>query len=453
VAIAFHHPLFSAHDKRSINPARWDWWPAFEELGVDVVLTGHDHFYYRSWPIGRLGMQSSRGIPHITTAGGGAPLYKMKTRSYTAVEQSIHHISVLDIDGNSIQARVVDDSGRTIDEFEINKQPTPPSQFCAYEVYDLERAIRAELESRAPLILETDATTAVVQDELRVVHGFRVPVSARVSWDGDSASGAVVRLEPGEPLIIPISRRIALDPISKTGAAVAAARLPLVQLDFLDERFRNRRIEFSPLKFCKDLTVRAEALEGAPRMSQLLDGTALRRQKSIQFVRSDATQRAVIPVQMQTARFADRLAAVFTINGIRTNPVTELEAAPAVASDLLRTHHVRWVISNGMHTYAWAVNIDGGRAESKDGDWSFEEPDWSAFVRRRPSSCTIAVVLPMALLEGGDDLRINVVHVDPGTSVESCLSPTFDIGSDPDRIPDFRFGDRTVSRFARLMLP
>jgi hypothetical protein len=62
------------------------------------------------------------------------------------------------------------------------------------------------------------------------------------------------------------------------------------------------------------------------------------------------------------------------------------------------------------------------------------------------------MVLPRRLLENGEEPRINVVHSDPTREVESCLTPTFDVGTDPDRIPDFRFGDRSTDRFARLVL-
>ena len=152
--VGFHHCLFSAHDKRPINPARWDWYPLFEDLGMDLVLTGHDHFYYRSWPIGRLDSNPRRGIPHLTTAGGGAPLYQMKERSYTAVEKAVHHVTVLDFEEGEIRGQAVDVDGNVFDRFTLTKEPTPAAEFCAFEVFDLERSIRQAIETRPPTVLE-----------------------------------------------------------------------------------------------------------------------------------------------------------------------------------------------------------------------------------------------------------------------------------------------------------
>src|SRR6202034_4293564 len=52
--VVFHHPLFSAHATRPINPLRWDWSRTFLDPAnhVDGVLTGHDHFYARNYRMG-----------------------------------------------------------------------------------------------------------------------------------------------------------------------------------------------------------------------------------------------------------------------------------------------------------------------------------------------------------------------------------------------------------------
>ena len=45
--VFFHHPVFSASEGRDNPQLRAFWLPTFEELGIDLVLQGHDHTYAR----------------------------------------------------------------------------------------------------------------------------------------------------------------------------------------------------------------------------------------------------------------------------------------------------------------------------------------------------------------------------------------------------------------------
>lgn len=50
----FHHPIFSAARERDNAELRTLWKPVFDEMGVDLVLQGHDHTYARGrMPVGR----------------------------------------------------------------------------------------------------------------------------------------------------------------------------------------------------------------------------------------------------------------------------------------------------------------------------------------------------------------------------------------------------------------
>ena len=61
----------------------------FADAGVDFVITGHSHQYERFRPVAppRLLVADKRGgsfVTYITSAGGGAPLYKVKPTVYHA---------------------------------------------------------------------------------------------------------------------------------------------------------------------------------------------------------------------------------------------------------------------------------------------------------------------------------------------------------------------------------
>lgn len=68
--VVFHHPMYSYRAAPNPYPGdlemREHLDPIFRELGASIVMTGHNHFYQRV---------EASGIHHITSGGGGAPLY------------------------------------------------------------------------------------------------------------------------------------------------------------------------------------------------------------------------------------------------------------------------------------------------------------------------------------------------------------------------------------------
>jgi acid phosphatase type 7 len=73
----FHHPRFSSgpHGLLPHATAAGDFWQALYAAGVDVVISGHEHFYERfapQTPDGRLDLQY--GIREFVVGTGGAPL-------------------------------------------------------------------------------------------------------------------------------------------------------------------------------------------------------------------------------------------------------------------------------------------------------------------------------------------------------------------------------------------
>lgn len=108
-----HAPLYSIKKSRVAETERRRkfWGDIFERHNVQVFFNGHDHHYHHAF---------KNGVHYITTAGGGAPLYKIdavqpETVKYKLIE---HYISVsinkddavldaIDINGNEIEKIVV----------------------------------------------------------------------------------------------------------------------------------------------------------------------------------------------------------------------------------------------------------------------------------------------------------------------------------------------------------
>jgi hypothetical protein len=254
-----------------------------------------------------------------------------------------------------------------------------------------------------------------------------------------------VEIEPGQPLRIPLRTAISLQ---------GTVRLPSMRLELLDERFRNRQIDFAPIKLWRDLTVVAKASTTPPPVKTLLrQGTQASEYKSYDLVRSDGRGAAAVPAKLTITHSPDELFVTTCVHDprgkISVSQATAENSDPAV---LLKAHHLRLLLATPDRSQSFLVSPQGRRATTRDQKAESAKLDWSAVSRREGEFWVVEFRVPLSLLNENEAIRFNAVHFDPAESVEDCLSPTLDIGSDPDRVPDFRFGDRSVDRFARLIL-
>jgi predicted phosphodiesterase len=106
----FHHPLYSSGEKHGSDELlRQRLEPIFVEHGVDVVFTGHEHFYER--------MKPQKGIHYFICGssaklrrgniGGGGLTAKGYDQGYTFM--------LIEIDGDQMHFQTVDQNGKTID--------------------------------------------------------------------------------------------------------------------------------------------------------------------------------------------------------------------------------------------------------------------------------------------------------------------------------------------------
>ncbi len=142
IIAVLHHPLFHAHPSRPIYEFRYHWQPLFEKYGVRLVLSGHDHYYLRNYPIGHGGAEMNP-VTHITTAGGGAPLYKILPNQFTAVSKRVNHFMILDVSQKKISGKAIGLDGKTIDEFSIFKdvKTADLGKYIDFGIIELEKAL------------------------------------------------------------------------------------------------------------------------------------------------------------------------------------------------------------------------------------------------------------------------------------------------------------------------
>lgn len=83
--VALHRgPYGATYDTKDI---RKSWAPVFDEVGVDLVLEGHDHNYMRSYPMkDNKAVRTGEGTVYMVGNTGGVKFYPAKKRTWQAVD-------------------------------------------------------------------------------------------------------------------------------------------------------------------------------------------------------------------------------------------------------------------------------------------------------------------------------------------------------------------------------
>ncbi len=115
----FHHPLYSSGDRHgSAELQRERLEPLFLKYGVDVVLSGHEHFYERLKP--------QKGIAYFTV-GNSAKLRKgniLKTDLTAKGWDQGYGFMLMEIVGDVLHFQMVAANGQTIDAGSVRRSQT-----------------------------------------------------------------------------------------------------------------------------------------------------------------------------------------------------------------------------------------------------------------------------------------------------------------------------------------
>ena len=103
--------------------------PIFQKYGVDMVLSGHDHHYERSFPIGSESGNSA--ITYIVCGNGGTPMRYNYPRVWTLYSERVHGFTKINIDGTKMHFQSISIDDRVIDEFTLDK--SDPVSVAAYK--------------------------------------------------------------------------------------------------------------------------------------------------------------------------------------------------------------------------------------------------------------------------------------------------------------------------------
>ena len=119
--------------------------PLLHKARVDLVLSGHSHLYERFKPLTNAEDKGKWAITHITTGGGGAPLYNTVEHASHAAYVRTNHFLVFEATQDTIKGQAVSREGKVFDEFEIKKtsgQYDPAFLAGAFDENEVTEAIK-----------------------------------------------------------------------------------------------------------------------------------------------------------------------------------------------------------------------------------------------------------------------------------------------------------------------
>jgi hypothetical protein len=136
--LSFHKPLFNIGDHAGeMNSYRSSWWKAFDDYGVDLILTGHDHNYQRSKPINlkvsssapvtKYGSGAGEGRCQIICGGAGAPLYPKGDQGdawATNTFNQTYNYVYLEVKGCKMTITAYKNDGTVLETFNLDKTGT-----------------------------------------------------------------------------------------------------------------------------------------------------------------------------------------------------------------------------------------------------------------------------------------------------------------------------------------
>ena len=126
--VMFHHPVYTVHQRRTYTDLQEKWAPLFDEYGVDLVLSGHDHIYMRTAALKnhKPTPEGETGTVYVITNSSDKH-YSPKKLPQTFVEiKDIPLYIKIDCGATEegrvfLRYRAIDLEGRVHDEFRLEK--------------------------------------------------------------------------------------------------------------------------------------------------------------------------------------------------------------------------------------------------------------------------------------------------------------------------------------------
>ncbi|MBI2948928.1 MAG: metallophosphoesterase [Verrucomicrobia bacterium] len=132
--VFLHYPVFNIGGHNT-GWGHASYLPLFHQAKVDLVIAGHSHVYERFRPVAGTSNPDTWPITHITTGGGGAPLYVTYTHPALMAWATTNHYVVIDATLTSLKGRAITTNQVVIDAFELRKPWGRPAASYLAQTY------------------------------------------------------------------------------------------------------------------------------------------------------------------------------------------------------------------------------------------------------------------------------------------------------------------------------
>lgn len=117
--VVFHEPIFAV-GSRGIMDGQPRWAALFEQYGVDLVISGHNHIYERLLPLGEKGKKPVNYLT-INTNGGKFRVIRPSPIVAGGIGRQVRCFAQISVDGDSLLVQVRDVDGVEFDRLALHK--------------------------------------------------------------------------------------------------------------------------------------------------------------------------------------------------------------------------------------------------------------------------------------------------------------------------------------------
>ncbi len=437
--VFFHHPPYGSGTRHgSTLKVRNVLTPLFRKYGVDLVFSGHNHIYERTYPIDSAFESGSNPVTYIITGGAGAELHKFNPKIWATSVEGTYNFCVVSMDVEKLNFKAMDEYGREIDKFSITKEKGKYQQYAKnaiyYEQMEFERNLLANI---TPPVVFLDGDRIPAQDTIKIKNIFPEVVDVKITWHHLNKW----YVEPRQDTV-----RIAG---GKTGQALFTFYppdvddiwpLPMFSVAY-DTGLASGKITDNYLRV---LSFKMLSCQEAGRSIDL-DGR-LREQfwedaaPADEFIRADFSGLAEKKTSVRVARGRDAIYLAIVCK----EPDTDQLFAMAEKRDGNLADDEAVIVSIAPHegdkmVYQFGVNCDGVRYDAKGGfkEWNGK---WGSATRINDYDWTVEMAIPYQVLElasapeKGERWKINFFRSTIETSEKSEWSATLSSPLEVERL-------------------
>jgi predicted phosphodiesterase len=423
----FHHPPYTSGRHPSNLKVRALLTPLFRKHGVDIVFSGHNHLYERSYPINSAFTQDDSAVTYVVSGGGGGTLYDFSPNNiWTASVSKAHNFCVVNVDGASLDFKALDTDGQVLDKFTILKENGKYQQYVKNaipcEKIEFEGAFPTNITS--PVVLLEKSNT-LAQGAVEIQNPFPDALNVKIVWyhlnDWDvTPEQTTIKIDGKKVERIPFTFHSPKD-IWPTPKFLVVYDIGSVSGKVTNN---NLKVLLSRELSCKKTDTSIE-LDGRLKEHFWTDASPANK-----FIRTDGSELAKKQTIAKVAPGKDAIYFAFVCN----------ESAPKKLSanvdrrdgDIRNDEAV--IVSIAPHNedemvYQFGVNCEGIEYDSKGGrkEWNGK---WKSKIRINDENWTVEMAIPYSVLElpsppkRGETWRINFFRSTMEPAEESEWSTT-----------------------------